>query len=306
MLGQQLGTILARTDPFDIAQGLERHIRSLSGERVRQLITTAQGRMNEWYRAEFLPLLEERDDERLKNAFSNTLKSNLRAIPMFGPTFCEGVISETPGDRAVGLGEESSSRQRFRPAAFAVMALTLVLGGAAAEHIFSDARATSQTPAVTITPQPPPPRPVRPIGVAVPPRRHVSSSMPRRQASRPYVPSNSNSAALAVEPVVPWHEPPPSVRRTVPPGAGVKTITVSAATPQPSPSPSDIDVSDMPQAYTDATPLPQGETAPPAQAAAAEKLATPTPRPRKSWLHRAVMHLDPFKSRDNPSPAPRR
>jgi hypothetical protein len=45
----------------------------------------------------------------------------------------------------------------------------------------------------------------------------------------------------------------------------------------------------MPQAFTDATPLPRDATAPPPQIPVAH-VATPTPGPNRSWTHRLV-HL---------------
>jgi hypothetical protein len=68
----------------------------------------------------------------------------------------------------------------------------------------------------------------------------------------------------------------------------VKTIVATPQTPAPTPEPTDVDLSDMPQAFTDATPLPRAETAPPAQVPTRVTVATPTPGPNRSWTHRLV------------------
>lgn len=309
MLGNHFSTILARTDPFDVALGVERHIRSLSAKHVRDTIAGARERMNDWYRAEFLPLLDERDDDRLKRGFAQALKSNLRAIPLFGPAFCEGVISQTPGDRTVALGEEQRPWVRFRPLAFAAIALTLLFGGAAAEHVISNARAVSEGPVVTITPTPQPmqtgqpalavgsPKAQPPVSSPRPPVQRVAQTVPHAAVTRttatqapatqpPATQPPAQPAQTATPVSRPADRPRVAVARTPPPGRGVKTVV--AAPPTPAPSPSAVDTSDMPQAFTDATPLPKDETAPPAQVPAATGVPTPTPAPNRSWTHRLV------------------
>ncbi len=300
MPGQQFATILARTDPFDVAQGVERHIRALSGEQVRLLIENARPRLNDFYEAEFVPLLDERSDARLKSGFAQSLKSNLRAIPLFGPAFCQGVISGVPADRAIGLGEEEHRLRPVRPVAIAVVALALVIAGAAGERVLSTARSNAQTPVITTTPAPlqlETPRPVA-IATAAEETRAQATLPPRSrlQALQTAVPVTAPALFSPTRPAAPEARP-----RTPAPGAGVKTIVVGPPTSAPSPQPSDVDVSDMPQAYTDATPLPK-ETAPPAQAATPLGVVTPTASPRRrSWLHRTIMHLDPFKPNPRPS-----
>lgn len=288
MLGRQLRTILARTDPFDVAQGLERHIRSLSGDEVRGLILAARERMGDWYRAEFLPLLDELDDARLKSAFTRSLKSNLRAIPLFGAAFCEGVISEIPGDRTVGLGEEAHRWRPLRPVAFAIIALALVIGGAAAQRVLSSASATAQTPVVLVTPFP--------VAASTPVPVAASTPVPVAVAARPK-PAATHPPAHATS------APAPRVIRRPPPGRGVKTIVVTPPSPSPAPQPAALDLGDMPQAYSDATPLPKDATAPPAQVPTRVRVPTPAPAPRRgSWLHRTIMHLDPFKPHPHATP----
>lgn len=290
MLGQQFSTILAQTDPFDLAQGVERYIRSLRGDQVRFTIVAARQLMSEAYRVEFVQLLEERDDERLKNAFIQAIKRNLRAIPLFGPAFCKGVIDQLPGERTVALGEEARHFLQVRPLALGVIALALVIGGVAAEHVWNVARATAQTPVVLVTPPA--------VAIQTPPP--VATTAPK-QNSRTAMPAATPSPSPAPQPTpAPLTPPPPAQAvparvqtaapvaahpRTPPPGRGVKTIV--AVTPSPTPEPTDVDVSDMPQSFTDATPLPQNETAPPAQPADMG-VTTPTPQPNHSWTHRIV------------------
>lgn len=291
MTGQQFATILARTDPFDVAQGVERHIRSLSGTQVREVIASAQPRLNDWYRAEFVPLLDETDGDRLKNAFAHALKSNLRAIPLFGPEFCQGVIEHVPGDRAVGLGEEGRNWPVFRPAAVGVAAVAVFLGGATIQHLFSEARATVQAPVLLTTPVPAlPPMAIHTPRAAPPPQVHRSAP-PVHVAAAPVA-----APVQGVPPPVPQPRPVhrvPHLVHTAPPGRGVKTVVVQE-TPAPSPTPQSVDVSDMPQSYSDATPLPNNQPPPQAHVVAPLSVATPTPEPNRSWTHRlvhAAVHL---------------
>jgi hypothetical protein len=307
--GQHFVTILARTDPFDVAQGLERHIRSLSADHIRALISDAQPRMNEWYLAEFTPLLNERDDARVRSGFAHTLKSNLRAIPLFGPAFCEGVIGEIPGDRAVGLGEEHyyPGVRRIPPLAFGAAALALLIAGAAGEHAWNNASANAQTPVVLMTPAPvapgsPVPRRQMAAAIATPVKTPVKTAAPEpRSTPQPRAPAAAPAPAesqpQAVEPPRATSAPvrrTPVGRPTPPPGKGVATVIAVRQTPEPSPEPSAIDVSDMPQAFTDATPLPRAASAAPAHVAVPLAVATPTPGPNRSWTHRlvhAAVHL---------------
>lgn len=298
MLGQQLSTILARTDPFDLAQGVERHVQALSAPEVRDLIVAAAPRMNDSYRAEFLPLVDEIDGERLKRAFTHSLKTNLRAIPLFGVPFCEDVISHIPGDRAIGLDEESRPVRKWRPAAAVIAAVALLLAGAAAQRVLSTARVNAEGPVLLGTPAPVALRAPAPVAVHAPPavRRRSDGHRVRRA-----VPQRISTVVAAPIPVP---APPSPARRTLAPGAGVKTVVVVPSTPAPTPPPAPIDVSDMPRAYTDATPLPKDASPPPAQVSTRIRLATPTPAPKhSSWLHRTIMHIDPFKPHAQSTPS---
>lgn len=321
MLGQPFATILARTDPFDLAQGVERYVRSLSGDQVRFVIRAASAHLNEAYRAEFLPLVDEPDDERLKSAFAHALKSNLRAIPLFGPDFCEGVIAQVPGDRAIGLGEEGHQFRQVRPAVLAVIALALAIGGAAAEHVWNNARANAQAPVVLATPAPIVIPSAVPVAAATPqsqpqPKR---TAAPVRATRAPATPAPATPAAVAAAPVAaPAQHAAPAppvrphlVRHTAPPGRGVKTIVLAPSTPAPTPEPTPVDVTDMPRAYSDATPLPKEATSAPAQVSTSVDVPTPTPGPNRYWLHstirgtlRTLNNLNPFKHRKAPEPTP--
>lgn len=330
MVAQQYATILAQTDPFDVAQGLERYIRSLSGEQVRFVILAAGSHMNESYRDEFMPLLEQTDDAKLSAAFIQALKSNLRAIPLFGPTFCEGVIEHTPGDRAIALGEEGYRLPRVRPVAFAIIAIALLIGGAAAEHVWSNARANAQTPVVLETPPPiVVPAPVKvaraaspPVRSAAPATRPPATPTPAPATPTPApvtatpAPATATPAPAAAAPAPAAAAPAPArkpqrtrARRTPPAGHGVATIIAVQRTPAPSPQPTDVNVDDMPQSYTDATPLPRNEE-PPTPRVAPASVATPTPAPNRYWLHSTVQgtlktidRLNPFKHHSAPSPS---
>lgn len=306
MSGQQFATILARTDPFDVAQGLERYIRTLTGEELRALIGAAAPRMNDWYRTEFLPLAVEQDTERLRRAFAHSLKSSLRAIPLFGPDFCEGVISKIPGDRTVGLGEDGNPNLRVRPVVYAIIALALLIGGAAAEHVVSTARANANTPVVLVTPEPPVAAP-SPTAAPAPVIAHRAAprvAPPQHTAAPPPVPKPA-PAAVPVRPPVHARAP---LRRTPPPGRGAETV-VQVPRRDPTAQATPVDVSDMPQAYSDATPLPVNATPPAAQVNTAVSVPTPTPGANRYWLHstingvgKTIDRLNPFKHHSGPDP----
>jgi hypothetical protein len=315
--GQQFATILARTDPFDLAEAVERYVRSLEAAEVRAVILAASPRLSEWYRAEFVSLLGEPDGERLKASFAHSLRSNLRAISFFGPSFCEGVIRHVPSDRTVGIGEEEDRQfPRVRPLAVAIVAAAVFIAGAAAQRVISTAQSNARTPVVLFTPVPAAP--------VTPPPHIAAAPTQTQQHVRPlaHPPSPAHSAPrVALAPQVqhnappgprvqpaPFPQPPPPehraasvVRRagprTPPPGSGVKTIIAQQPRVQPTPEPTPIDVTDMPRSYSDATPLPADQTPPPVEVAVPQRVAAPpTEAPRGgSWLHRTVMHLDPLK-----------
>ena len=293
--------------------------------------------MNEGYRSEFLPLADEPNDERLRTAFAHSLKSNLRAVPLFGPEFCQGVIANIPGDRTVGLGEEAYPARPLRPVAFAIIAMALLIGGAAAEHVLSNARANANTPVVLLTPEPAAPM-VTPAPVvavrATPPTATApkAAAAPKPASPKPAAPKRSVSPRAAQQPApavaaappvaaaaapapapAAQHPAPPVVhraaRRLPPPGRGVKTIVAREPEPTPTPQPTPVDTTDMPQSFSDATPLPADATAPPAEVNTSVRVSTPTPPPNRYWLHqtvngvgRTIDRLNPFKHHKAPSP----
>ena len=324
MLVQRRDEVLARTDPFDLAQAVDRYVHTLSGDRIRALVFDARERMGMYYRGEFAQLLtgkpggggidrfseillQEWKDGELQSALAGLLKTNLRAIPMFGPAFCDAVLAHVPTDRAVAIGEERSGVLP-RAAVFAGIAAALVVAGAAGEHYMSNARAQSATPAVIAEPVPLPtlaatPRPAKHRVIA------ISSPVPARASTPAPVPTATQAATPAATPaptVEPTFAPTaqPTIKATPtasPPHArGIATVVIPD--PTPTPEPSALDVTDMPDSYTDATPLPQ-VTAAPAQVPGRVHLVTPTPKPvHHSWLHRTIMHLDPFKPHPRSTP----
>lgn len=324
MLVQRRDEVLARTDPFDLAQAVDRYVHTLSGEKIRALVFDARERMGTYYRSEFAQLLSGKagaygidrfsemlmqpwDDAAMQSALAGLLKTNLRAIPMFGPSFCDGVLAQVPTDRAVGIGEERNGLLP-RAAIFAGIAAALVVAGAAGEHYMANARAQSSTPAVIAQPMPI----VTPSAVPHQAKRviAISSPVPARAPTPAPVPTPTQAPTpqpTAVPTAQPTLAPTPApTRRTPrptqsPPHArGVATVVIPD--PTPTPEPSALDVTDMPDSYTDATPLPQ-VTAPPAQVPGRVHLVTPTPKPvHHSWLHNSIMHLDPFKPHPRSTP----
>jgi hypothetical protein len=322
VLGQEFASILARTDPFDVAQALERYTLSLTGDQLRLTINAARSHLNEGYSSEFLPLLDEGDNDRLKAKFVHALKSNLRAIPLFGPAFCEGVMENVPGDRTVALGEETPSFPSVPPMMFVALAVAVLIGIAAVQHLLNNARATAETPVVAITPAPLIAPSLTPIALAAP--AHVPHAAPTMAAHNHKL---ARAAAATARPQIartpaatPASPPPPALvagapvtravtahavvarapvphptlaarPRTVVAGAGVKTVVAGPPKATPAPEPTEVDVSDMPRSYTDATPLPK-EQAPFSAQVTSPSVAvpTPTPGPNRSWTHRLV-HL---------------
>jgi hypothetical protein len=363
VLVHRLDQLLARTDPFDLAQALERYVRGMSPERIRSVIIDARDRMGAYYRTEFVRLLQDsggirhvdmndlsgdrfvkivhqaRTDDALKNAFSRLLKSNLRAIPVFGAPFAEGILESVPVDRAVAIGEEAP-KSGTRAALFAGIAVALVLAGAAGEHVIANVRAqNTATPLPVI--QPPLVSIVspRPAAQTAPPRRAavVADNVAERTRRTIVVPAKPRAApatertVASATPAPPAATAPPqaapaavssseqpgravvqpvqaartlairasSAPRTPRPAAGVATVVIPD--PTPTAEPSAIDVSDMPDAISQGTPLPQ-VTAP--QAEAPRKIALKTPEPKKprglikktlKFLGKTLYHLDPFK-----------
>ncbi len=307
MLVSRIDRLLARTDPFELSQALELHVRSLSGDRIRALLRAAGPRLGAYYRDEFARLTGSRDfetaldtqrsDAVLQNAFVKFLKSNLRAIPIFGNSFGLALLDHTPVDRAVGIGEERGNRLG-RGALVSSAALALVLAGAVGEHVVAGARASAQNPQPVVM------LPPAAIGTPHPAHRKASASEPApktrvlARVTATYVPTPVPQAVEAPTvvnpPPPPRSSPSPSRASTPLSGAGVGEVTAPPQTPTPQPS--DIDVTDMPESYSDATPMPQQSPMTAEVPDHAIRVPTPKPSPKKhSWLHRTLSHLNPFK-----------
>ena len=302
----RIDRLLALTDPLDLSQAVERYVHTLPAERVRALVSDAAPRMGTSYRAEFLRLLGRPQDEfslavaqssdaAIRGTLARFLKSNLRAIPIFGSPFGLAVLEHAPVERAVGIGEETPNRG-LRSAIIAGIAVVLMLLGAAGERL------------VVARSAPPSPEPV---AVAMPspqatPAPHASRrAVPRRRTiaaatAQPVRPATSAPQQVQVQAQAPVYDNPapqaPAATPQPPPGKGIAVVT--APRPTPRPSQSDLDTTDMPEAYSDATPLPE-PSAVSVSVGSGVRVATPKPSPKHhGWLHRSLMHLDPFK----PSP----
>lgn len=313
----RIDRLLALTDPFDLSQAVERYVRTLPGDRVRALVTDAAPRLGSSYRAEFLRLLGREHDEfslavsesgeaQLRETLAGFLKSNLRAIPIFGSPFGLAVLEHAPVERAVGIGEETPNRG-MRAAIVAGIAMVLMLLGAAGERL------------VVARSAPPSPEP---IAIAVPspqanasPQRAHSFVPVHRTAARvtpvpatapeqtappaQQVPSAPESAPAVY--AGPATAPPATAAPTIQPAHGKGVAVVTPPQPTPAPQQSDLDTTDMPESYSDATPIPEPSAA--GVTVGAVRVATPKPSPKHhSWLHRTIMHLDPFKPHPKSTP----
>lgn len=307
MVVSRIDRLLARTDPFDLSQAVERHVRSLSGDRIRALLRAAGPRLGAYYRDEFArltgsgdfetALTSARSDAVLRSAFVKFLTSNLRAIPIFGSSFGLALLEHTPLDRAVGIGEEHPNRLA-RGAMVGGAALALVIAGAAGEHAIVGARASLQSPPPAVVLPPAAVTTPHPAGSAVAPATRAPSPKPGvvARVTTSSIATPLPEAVETVPPDRPTPVPAPTPVRTLKPppnGAGVAEVTAPPETPTPEPT--EIDVSDMPEAYSDATPLPQ-QTPVAAQVPRAIHVPTPKPSPKKrSWIRRTLDHLNPFK-----------
>lgn len=313
MIARRLDEVLAQTDPFDLALAVERRVRALSGAQIRALIHDALPRMSVYYVQEFERVQSIADEASLRSAFAQTLKSNLRAIPLFGSKFGESLLELTPTQGAVGFDESPQRSRRWMAAG--VVGAALLAAAIAGGHYLSGARslaassATAEPLAVAA--------PVTPVPAA--PQAHRAPRRHRRvqaftKPARAYVPP---PVAYTPATTPPTAAPAPVVVQTTPQpqrqkprrvaeahGRGSTLVVVPPHKPRDidAAQTNGIDTTDMPEPYSDATPLPQ-ETAVPVNAPRSVRLATPTPKPRKhGWLYRSVMHLDPFKPHPEGTP----
>jgi hypothetical protein len=332
---QRSGEILARFDPFEVAQAIERYVYNLDGAHVRTVLIEARERLGAYYRAELLRLLHEqergvhrqegtpeafasaigatRSTEALQSALVRFLKSNLRAIALFGPAFSAGVVALVRTNGAIGMGEE---RVRWsgalRASVITGVALALLAAGAAGEQVLSSQRSASTAPqpvgppqAVALsTPVPSATLRAKPAFVAHKPtkrasaRRALAISLPLATpaASLPQpqpraIPAQASAPPLPRRAAVATKQHPPKQR--LPVGAAVATVRVAPAA-QPSAAP--FETTDLPRSYNNATPLPSQTVAPVhAPAAIAVPTLKPPPRRRPGWFKRTLKHLDPFK-----------
>ncbi len=308
MAVHRLDELLAQTDPFDLAQAIERYVCTLDGTTVRALLHEGIAKGGSYYSEELTQVLaKDKNDDVLTRAFVQFLKSNLRAVNLFGPAFASAVLDHCPAHRMVAIGEERRGLADRRTV-LAGAAAALLLLGAGAEHAISSARAAAQAPqplpraAVVAAPQisqPPSTRQHRRISVSPPPARR----RPMHVAVAPQpvqVPLETPQQPAGVPAATIQQAPAPARRirqrrsKTPPPGAA--TLTVNAMAP-PVVNASPLDTQDMPNSYSDATPLP---SASPQAAEVAGNVSVPTPSPspgpkRHSWLHRTMMHFDPFQ-----------
>jgi hypothetical protein len=328
VLVPRLDEILARTDPFDLAQAIDRYVSLLSGRQIKSLLLSARDRLGAYYRGEFVRLLSGRGGEvdapglskvlrepwsenDLRSAFARLLKTNLRAIPLFGPAFCDAVLAYVPTDRTVAIGEERRGNGTGKALVAGGVAAVLVLIGAAGEHMVAVRTQPTPAPAAIVT--------VPAAAIAAPPRAHVATTAAKRviAISSPKdtpAPTAAPTPVLTAAPTPVLTAAPAPLSQTVrhpaeprkqvptpPPARGVATVAIPDPTATPEPTP--LDVTDMPDSYTDATPLPQ-VTSPPADVPRRVRLVTPTPKPppHHKWLYRSLMHLDPFKPHAAPTP----
>jgi hypothetical protein len=294
VLVRRIDEILAQTDPFDLSQAVERYVRTLDGLRIRALLDEARDRMNDYYRGELLHLTDAQlSDSQLQSSFVLFLKSNLRAIGLFGTAFSAGVLNECPKRSVVAIGEEPRGNGA-RNAVIAAAALALIIIGAAGEHALSNARATAQTPE---SPPVPFPQAAVPVPPTEAPRRtpRIVAADPKRTVS----PAVATAAPAAVAPapvretIVVQPRPQPRSAQD-PPEHGSSEMTVMVVQHTATPEPTPLDVDDMPEAYSDSTPLPQ-QSAGQANPDTSPNVTIATPQPTSKPAHGWFKHLDPLR-----------
>ncbi|MFN2448538.1 MAG: hypothetical protein ABR508_01920 [Candidatus Baltobacteraceae bacterium] len=306
VLVHRLDQVLAQTDPFDLAQAVDRHVRSLSAPEIHELIDAALPRLNEYYVSEFADVNAHEQQASLQTAFAQSLKSNLRAIPLFGRAFGEAVLAKAGGERTVGFADERSRRPGRAVALGAMFVAALALAAAGGAQYARTARVQTANalptpyivlPKIAVAPA----RRRRPARVTPVPLQHrIAVAVPQAPAAG-FAPV---TAAPQLLPPVPARMQRQRARPSSLPVAQGEAVVTVPQPARPSASPTQaapIDTSDMPQPYTDATPMPD-QTAVPVIAPRAVKLITPPPAPRRhGWLHRTIMHFDPFKPHPQPT-----
>lgn len=324
----RLDRILACSDPFSLAESIDAYVHTLDAGRLRTLLVDARDRLGPYYRGEIAGILDGgsfagldsthyteivtryHSAESLQRTLVAFLKSNLRAIMIFGAPFAAAVVGRLQSRGAVAIGEERP-RLFARGAIVAVSALALIAGGAAGERYITQARLSSAAlPEPNMAAAQPPPI-AAPAATSSPrpkPNRlaAVPAAQPAPAPNRSPAPPESTTR-LAPVPLRAQASPQPSPQ--TPPPTPIPAATIAPTTaPTPTPEPSPLDLTDMPESYSDATPLPEQSVRPAAPPPPHLRVATPkpSPSPHRSWIQRTLNHLDPFKpSAPKPSPSPR-
>ncbi len=325
VLARRLDEVLAQTDPFDLAQAAERYVHTLSAPEICRLIDAAKPRLNEYYAEEFSRVQAIDDGDSLRAAFAHALGANLRVIPLLGTSFAEAILEHAPSERAVGFSDERAIRTP-RIIAGGVVALSLAAVAVAGGHYVTTTR--SQSSAAVAAGAPPPvtvalpspsqaiqrrstaargahrtitAKPQHPVANAAPPKAPAVYAAPAPIVQTPgYAPVAAHHAVAAAAPRAKNVAAVPVAH-----GEAVVQVTAPPRRPavQPESSPATLDTTDMPQPYTDATPLPDETPVPATDVPRVVHVANPTPAPRHGgWLHRTIMHLDPFKPHPAPTP----
>ena len=307
MFAHRIDEVLAQTDPFDLAQAVERCVSQLNGRDIRTLLSESRDRMSDYYLEEIEHLRKTRmNDQQLRREFTGFLRSNLRAITLFGSAFSSAVLAECPAHRVVAIGEEPRGGRNTRAFLIGGVALALVVLGAAGEHAVTNARVASQVPTEPSAPVVVPPMlypTVRPLVAKVEHPKQVRSTpaptMPPptpapptpAPITEPAVASTEAPTATQLAPILNQtaiHRPGPG--KTPQPGRAVLTINVTP--PPPTPEPSPLDVTDMPDSMSDATPMPQQSLM---TAGNPDAGGVPTPKPTDRPVRGMLKHLDPFR-----------
>jgi hypothetical protein len=320
--------VLSNFDPHDVACAMEIYVRELDTRAVARTLAKASHRLPAYYRtviAERLPaagndvpakldaasferiVAESRNDDELRDALIECLRTNLRAIPLIGGSFAENIVRITRGEAPVSRGSHGMTRGTV---VFATLAVALAIG-AGGERVLE----RSGYRFAVIPPQASPsagPRLSRTTvaRVSARPRTPTPVTAPRALTavqSRP-TPANAPAPTSAPTPQVFVTAVPPQPRThgTPPPGKGsvsvaLPLVTAPPATPEPQIAP---DLSDMPDATNTTTnPMPMPSAAG-ANVPAGVAVARPTPKPKhKPLIVRLVNGLNPFKPGKAPTPS---
>ncbi len=264
--------LLAKTDPFDLAQAIDGYVRTLAPARIHELVHAALPHMRLVLRRRILATGNNKRCRLTACRVCAGPQEQPASRPLFGSGFAEAVLGRVPSE-GLAIDEERSGNAPRRATA-AVVVLALGAAAAAGGHYVASARSG---PALA-TPMPPP------IVSVVPPVRRAVQVRVRRAgptatpvpATRAPLPAAPAAAAVAVR-------PHPRAQPTALPSARGEAVVVIVPRPQIKRHPvqtAQIDTSDMPDAYSDATPLPQ-ETAQPLDVPRVVTVGTPKAEPKR-------------------------